>query len=36
MLAEVIHGIAALTNYSSSYRPRPSLAGPERCIRKIT
>src|SRR3990167_5232823 len=38
MLAEIIHKIAAAEyagKKEQTYRPRPSLAGPERCIRQL-
>lgn len=35
MFAETILGVAQLGIRPSTYRPRPSLAGPERCIRQL-
>jgi len=38
MIAEILHKIAAMENESENdrpYYPRPSLAGPERCIRQM-
>lgn len=38
MLADVLHKVAAMTaeeRRESRYSPRPSLAGPERCIRQL-
>jgi len=35
MLAEIIPKIAAMENEEYDFRPRPSLAGPERCIRQM-
>ncbi|HAV42571.1 TPA: hypothetical protein DCX15_00940 [bacterium] len=36
MLAEILHRIAGEDSGHSSYRPRASLAGPERCSRQLT
>ena len=35
MLAEILPKIAAMENREYDFRPRPSLAGPERCIRQM-
>lgn len=35
MFIEAIHGAAQMGLSESTYRPRPSMAGPERCLRQI-
>lgn len=35
MLAEILHKLAGFENKEQEYRPRPSLAGSERCIRQL-
>jgi len=35
MLADILHKIAAMEQEDHEYYPRPSLAGPERCIRQL-
>lgn len=36
MIADIIHKVAAMTNEEEhSFYPRPSMAGPERCIRQM-
>jgi len=35
MFIEAIHGAAQMGISESTYRPRPSMAGPERCLRQI-
>ncbi|MCE7975585.1 MAG: hypothetical protein DYH03_00130 [Nitrospira sp. NTP1] len=36
MLAELIHPLALMEHQEWEYRPRPSNAGPDHCIRKLT
>lgn len=35
MFIDAIHGAALMGLHDSAYRPRPSMAGPERCLRQI-
>jgi len=35
MLADILHKIAGMDSNESRYYPRPSLAGPDRCIRQM-
>jgi hypothetical protein len=35
MLADILHKVAAMNAEDRSYYPRPSLSGPERCIRSL-
>ncbi len=36
MLAELLPRLAVMKNDNHTYRPRPSLAGPDRCLRQLT
>ena len=35
MIADILHKVAGMDNEDSKYYPRPSLAGPDRCIRQM-
>lgn len=36
MLAEILHKVAGMERKETAYRPRPSSAGPDLCVRKLT